>query len=256
MRKKILFACLASLLSMEACHKIIGEGSVTTETRDTEPFSGVEADISGIVDVYPDSVRRVEVSGQENILDVLETRVTDGILHLYFQRNVRVSGKPLRVTIHMPSPNTLAVNGTADLKLIGPAEGDSLSLSVAGSGSLHTDALRLGQKLSVDLSGSGAIDIDSADTPSGDFSLSGSGRISAAQGQVDELGVSLGGSGDVRLDAVSSLKAEIHSSGSGQVAIGDTRTLEVHLSGSGNVYYTGSPEITTHISGSGKVRKR
>jgi len=257
MKTQFLLSTLlaTSMLLMESCHKLSGEGPQATETRDTGPFTGIESDLSGSVELYPGTPFSVTISAQQNILDVLETRVTAGTLHLYLKHNVKLAAhQPIRILIHVPEITAVAVNGSGTVKIMDTLTTASLALSVAGSGNLYTDTLTVTDRLSVTLSGSGSVSMPYLKATAGNFTLGGSGKISSAAGSLGDLDIAISGSGAVDLSDVISRNAVVRASGSGETRIGDVQTLDVHLSGSGNVYYSGTPEVTTQISGSGKIK--
>jgi hypothetical protein len=128
------------------------------------------------------------------------------------------------------------------------------------------------------VSGSGKAEIkDAVKTGELDFSVSGSGRIVAADLALGKLNVGISGSGNVIIDgngdAVSadvsisgsgnysgeSLKitnGDFHISGSGSCKCNVTDNLEASVSGSGNITYIGSPKIDARVSGSGRVKSK
>lgn len=251
----LLFVALVILGGATSCDKISGEGPLTTETRDTDPFTGVSSEISGSVDVYPGSGPTVEVSAQRNIQEILKTRVTRGVLHLYFSRSVRLaSSKPIRIVIHVPSLSSVALQGSGSLRVHGPVTTAIVALSVSGSGTLQTDSVTATEKLRIKVSGSGSVRPAYLSAARGDLTVEGSGMIGTDAGQVKSLHIVLSGSGDLGLGAVKVLDAEVHGSGSGDTWLGTTDTLTAYLSGSGNIYYRGTPKLTAHVSGSGKIK--
>ena len=128
------------------------------------------------------------------------------------------------------------------------------------------------------VSGSGKAEIkDAVKTGELDFSVSGSGRIVAADLALGKLNVGISGSGDVIIGGTGgaasadvsisgsgnysgeSLKianADFHISGSGSCKCNVTDKLEASVSGSGNITYIGSPKVDARVSGSGKVRSK
>jgi hypothetical protein len=128
------------------------------------------------------------------------------------------------------------------------------------------------------VSGSGKAEIkDAVKADELDFSVSGSGRIVAADLALGKLDISISGSGDVIIggsgEAASadvgisgsgnfsgeSLKianADFHISGSGSCKCNVTDILNASVSGSGNITYVGSPKVDARVSGSGKVRSK
>lgn len=121
------------------------------------------------------------------------------------------------------------------------------------------------------MSGSGKISCDTLDNDYIDFSVSGSGNISAIS-YSDNLNASISGSGYIYLNGAAN-NADLRISGSGRIkAYGMETTrcfcrisgsgniythasdlLDVNISGSGSVYYRGYPQVAVTISGSGKV---
>lgn len=257
MKTFLLVLSLAALLGAISCDKLSGEGPLVTESRDTGPFTGVESDISGSVTLYGDGPAGVELSGQKNILDVLETKVTGSVVHIYMNHHVQLrSHKPVQVTVRAPELHMAAVNGSGHLRIVGTRHAEEMKLSVAGSGDLLTDSLQLAGGITGTLSGSGSLVIGCLVTPQGVFRLGGSSKIQAETAVVETLEIALSGSGNADLGAVTSREAVVRVSGSGNATIGYTDTLLAELSGSGNLRYRGSPHITSDISGSGKLTRR
>jgi len=251
----VLILFVFFLAALASCDRIAGHGPFTTETRDTGPFTGVVSEIPGSVEIYPGSATAVEVYAQRNVQDVLETRVTDGVLHLYFRRNVHLSSHTrIRVVIRLPRLTLAALQGSGSVKVKGMLSADAAELSVTGSGTLHADSVNTTGGLALNISGSGSIQAGQLDAAQGKFSVGGSGNIVADAGEIDDLHVDLSGSGDVDLGPLRITEAEVHGSGSGDTRLGETSTLVAYLSGSGNVYYRGTPAVTAHVSGSGKVK--
>jgi hypothetical protein len=128
------------------------------------------------------------------------------------------------------------------------------------------------------VSGSGKAEIrDALKTENLDFSVSGSGRIIAADMALSKLSAGISGSGDVIIggsgeaanaeisisgsgnysgETLRIASAEIGISGSGSCKCNVTDNLEAHVSGSGNITYTGSPKVDASVSGSGRVRSK
>jgi hypothetical protein len=250
----VLIVAVLSLAGLNSCKKLSGEGPLTTEIRDTGPFTAVVSEISGSVEVYPGSGPQVEVSAQGNIQDILETRVTGGVLHLYFRRSVHLASyTPIRVVIHVPVLSLVAVQGSASMRVSG-LRTDALGLSVSGSGILYTDSVMISGPLNIDLSGSGSIRMAYLEALQGNLTLGGSGNIMADEGKVKTVHIALSGSGNVDFGGLSTTDAEVHESGSGDTGLGTTKTLVAYVSGSGNIYYRGTADVAAHISGSGKIK--
>ncbi len=232
--KKILFVpALLTALFFTACEPALrGKGDLTTETRDLSNFHALDISTQGRVDVRTDSVFSVEITCEENILPYLETYVDNGVLKIYFSRNVwDVNG--LRIRIGAPAWDAFELSGSGNVYVPDPIVGDDLKLR---------------------LSGSGKIKIDDANFVYTSLKVSGSGDVYLS-GQGDELFGTLSGSGNVEARYFPVKKATVKVSGSGNIRLNVSETLDATVSGSGNVEYLGSPHVDKDVSGSGKVRK-
>jgi hypothetical protein len=87
------------------------------------------------------------------------------------------------------------------------------------------------------------------------FGISGSGKISAT-GSSDKVKTSISGSGKLLAADFATKSCHVRISGSGDVEINVKDELDASISGSGSVSYKGDPSrVNSHSSGSGKVRK-
>jgi hypothetical protein len=232
--KKLSVALLSALIVLvTACEKIDGKGPIVTETRDVSGFSGIDFRIGGEVYYKKDSAYRVEVSAQRNILDKLETYVSDGKLVIKSSNGIHLrSYKDVRVLVSGPQMNSLRVSGSGDI--------------------ITSDAFTTGS-MDMDVSGSGKITVTDMTAGYADVKISGSGDIKIHNGAVTEERLKISGSGSMDLSNVTAANATTTTSGSGDIRLQVSQHLKATISGSGSVYYKGNPIIDTKISGSGKV---
>lgn len=228
-----LFILVALLVSFASCEKIVGEGPVITENRATGNFSSVASSISADVYYKQDPVYKVEVSAQQNILNVLETHIVGDELVIKFRNDVRVRSHE-RVTVHVSSPaiNGLRISGSGNIIASDSISSDNMSLTISGSGSINLHSL-MATSLDANISGSGDISVLSGEINTGKFRISGSGNINTMN--------------------VPAYSVTTTTSGSGKISVNVSHDLDVTISGSGSVFYKGAPEINTHISGSGRI---
>ena len=222
------------LISMTSCDPLgtRGSGDLKTEDRNVSDFHALEVNVCGNVEVNVDSVYKVTVTCEDNIIDYLETIEDNGVLKIRFDRNVYDVDK-LKITVSAPSWDAFEVNGSANVKVQDPISGS---------------------KLNLDISGSGDIDIFKAFFDDFKVRVSGSGDIEM-NGSGDHLDCSVSGSGEVDMLDCPVKSAEVSISGSGDVLLDVSESLDVSISGSGKVEYKGDPQVTKNISGSGSVRK-
>ena len=230
----IVAAALAALYVFPSCERVIGEGPVVTETRPIGNFNGLSMEMAGKVNLTIGSEFKVELTAQRNILDVLQTNVVSGVLHIDFKDNVRAAHyEDIVATITAPSVNYLRLSGAGDINVQGSDSASSLKLVVSGSGNIFMQRVVVADKINVD--------------------VSGSGNIAVLNGSAVNEDLKISGSGNVDLVGVTAQNATTRTSGSGDIKVQVTKKLDAHISGSGSVYYRGNPTISTKISGSGRV---
>jgi len=230
-------AALITTLFFSSCHKelVVGNGPVVTEMRTVSNFTGVSFKTTGKVNFKIDSLYKVEVSAQRNILDVLRTTIVNGVLVIDFINNVRVRNhEDITVNVTAPSANYFSISGTGDINAEGELTANSLDLSVSGLGNIVVQKAAVNGKIKT--------------------GISGSGNISIATGTAMNEELHISGTGYTDLSNVVAHAAETRTSGSGDIRVNVSDRLELFITGSGSVYYRGQPLIITHISGSGEVR--
>ena len=231
---KTLLMALLGLFIFSSCKKITGEGPVVTETRSVANFTGISFETAGKVNFTIGSEWHVELMAQRNVLDVLQTNVVNGVLHIDFKDNVRVRHyEEIICNITAPAANYFRLSGSGDINVHGPIAASSFTTTISGSGNIYIQNAEVNGNIKA--------------------SVSGSGSISVLNGSAITEDIDISGSGNIDLASVPAQSASTHTSGSGDVKVNLSKNLDVHISGSGSVYYHGTPVISTHISGSGKV---
>lgn len=234
MKKLLIFApAIAYFVALSSCHTIKGDGPSITKTYDLNNFSSVDAGIDGDVYYTQDSIYNVEIYGQSNILDLVETPIVDGELRLQFKKFSNV-GRHNRLVVYISAPSLqgLGVNGSGNVYANQPIAATSVNLKVNGSGSVNINAVS-------------ATNLNAT--------ISGSGNIFVNGGSVVNEDLHISGSGDIDAGAVVAQYVHTKTSGSGNTRVHAENTLDVHISGSGDVYYSGNPSVNTSISGSGRL---
>jgi len=230
----VILLLVTGLFIFPSCEKVVGEGPLVTQTRTVGNFTGVSSEMSGKVNftIAPDY--KVEITAQQNILDVLNTNVVNGVLHIDFKNNVRVKQhEDLLINITAPYADYFRLSGSGNMNVQGDITANNLKVTLSGSGDITVQNAVIADKIDTD--------------------ISGSGNISIAGGSAVNEDVDISGSGKVEMAGVDAQNAVTHTSGSGDVKLALSTNLDAHISGSGSVYYHGNPIISTHISGSGRV---
>lgn len=228
----IVLTVLAAGFLFGSCKKVVGEGPVVTETRPVGNFSAIRLAVSGELYYTHSPDYQLTISAQQNILNVIETRIDNNELVIYFRDNVNVkSHEPIVVNVSGPM-----ING----------------LTISGSGNIHADSTET-DNMKLAMSGSGNISLSKLSATSLTADISGSGNINVSSGMVNGEHLNISGSGGIDVRNLAAQNATTVTSGSGEMHVNVSKSLDVTISGSGSVYYSGTPVVNTHISGSGKV---
>lgn len=233
MKKSLVALSAIALLAFQSCRKEIGQGAPITKTYSLSNFTAINAGVDGEIYVTQDSTYKVEIYGQSNIIDNIETPIENGELRFQFRKYAHI-GRHDRIVVRvsMPRINGLGVNGSGHLFTNSQVTTTNMALKVNGSGNITMTSLK-GTDLSTNIAGSGRITVNSGDVVNEDVRISGSG--------------------DIDLLNLYAQNATVRTSGSGNASLYVGNRLDINISGSGNVYYRGNPAVTTIISGSGKV---
>lgn len=235
-KNAIVFSILFIGLSLISCTKrIVGTGSSVTKSYSYADFSGIDLSIKADVIYLKDTNYRVEVSAQQNVLDLLKIEKKNGKLCIGFKNFTSlIKHDPILISVSSPYFSEAEVSGSGSVKVHGNYESSNVSCSVSGSGSVALSFIKADQCTS---------------------NISGSGSVSIFGGTCNAINSNISGSGTLEATMLQSEVANTQTSGSGTTKIWVEKTLNASISGSGDVYYKGSPTILSHVSGSGKIIK-
>jgi hypothetical protein len=210
-----LFAALAIFAS---CSKdvIKGSGNIITQTRSVPAFTSVETHYDVAANIRYGAAQELQVTGYENLLEILETTMENGVLKLKFNHRYNaVRNGNVVANITLPAISKVTIHGSKDITVSNFINGNSFAALIHGSGHIK---------------------VQNSSFQHASARIHGSGDIDARTLQAKEATADIYGSGDVFINVTDRLKATIH--------------------GSGNVNYWGSPAVETNLHGSGRVIKR
>src|SRR6185369_9639992 len=131
----VLVLLAAGVFIFPSCRKVVGEGPLVTQTRTVGNFSGVSSEMSGKVNFTIAPEYKVEITAQQNILDVLNTNVVNGVLHIDFKDNVRVKEhEDLLINITAPYADYFRLSGSGNMNVQGDIHANNLQVTLSGSG--------------------------------------------------------------------------------------------------------------------------
>jgi hypothetical protein len=232
-----LILCVAIISAcFQSCKKggpwgIRGEGNNVSETLNLSGFDKIHLSIDGDVFYTQDSIYKIEISAQTNILAVLKAEVSGTELTFDYRRNVW-DHKKVNITIHSPSIRAFSISGSGNITAQNTLTSDNFDMSVSGSGNIYIPLLNA-QSLSGTVSGNGNVTISGGTVKSESFNVTGSGNIDAGN--------------------IVSENCIVKVSGSGNIIVNVTESLDATISGSGNISYRGEPSLNSHVSGFGRL---
>ena len=233
MKRVIALVFLALLLI--SCSKnqvVVGSNNIITQEKQLSAYDRIE--VLGSYDViFTDGeVGKIRIKAPDNILPLIQTEVSDGLLKIGAEKNRYKVKEP--IIIYVPVDSRLKqvdIKGSADIYSEKNLETKALNVGLYGGG----DA-----RLAVDVS-SLALEVVGA----GDIRVGG---------KTDNLSININGSGDVEVPNLKAEKAVINISGLGDVSAYVTEDVDISIAGSGDVTIKGNPKkVKRIINGSGRV---
>ena len=221
MYKRLAIVVLGSLLIFSSCKKentltIIGGGNTAMQNRAVSSFTGIETMGQISVGISQSNMTEVILYGFENLLQITETVVENGILKIKFNSAYsNVVNSNMVAFIRVPHLNYIANYGNENMEMGGFLNGTSLNAKLYGSGDIKVlNSKYLNASLQV----------------------VGSGNIEAKGLVADTVSATIHGSGFINISPQQKLNATIY--------------------GSGNINYWGFPVVETMVYGSGRIIRR
>ncbi len=150
------------MAGLSGCHwldqtRVTGTGAVVERQQVLgDGVTRVLAGVPATLHLVAGEPRGILIKGQENLLPYLELTESDDKLEIEVKEGYRLDPtEPLELTITLPVLNELALAGTGNGDLSG-FKGDSLVLSVAGTGDIVASQLEL-KRLEGNIAGSGGV---------------------------------------------------------------------------------------------------
>jgi hypothetical protein len=233
--RHILPVSLILSLIVSSCHgwfgnRVRGNGNITTETRNANGFSGIDA--SAGIDVYlkQDSAESVKVEADANLQEYIVTDVDGGVLYIHPKRNISLDGR-IKIYVSARNLKTIEASSAADIRGISKIQSnDDLFVKVSSSADVELDIKS--PRVTGDISSAGSLKL-TGETK--DFSIEASSGSSAKcfdlMAENTEARVSSGASADV----FASVKIYGRASSGGSIDYKGNASSTVETSSGGSV---------------------
>jgi hypothetical protein len=212
--------------------KIKGNGDITTITRTTSDYNGLQA--AGPMDfrLVPGAEGSITIKGDANLMEYIVTEIKNGDLVVKVKNGINLKpSQTIVVTVPYETIDNVSLAGSGDIENQATISSNNFDVALAGSGDIN---------LNIE-----AQSIESSIAGSGDIELSGSAR---------DLLTKIAGSGDFDGSNLNSTNVEAKIAGSGDINVVCNGELKVRISGSGDVRYSGKPtNEDTKVTGSSSV---
>ncbi|MET0535491.1 MAG: DUF2807 domain-containing protein [Steroidobacter sp.] len=215
----VVTAIVGAALFLSGCGRNGGgdDGPTITEKLDVEAFDAIEIKGAARLEITIGEPLSVVVSGRENAVRRVETRVSGDTLRIRSRARdwaIRDGVSRLTFQITMPRLESLELEGGNDVNVVGFAGGDTKIRS------------------------SGAVNLN-------------------ANGHLEKLKVRMSGAGHADLSRLLANEADVTVDGVGNVIVSPRDSLEATMNGVGAIFYTGSPrQVKTRMNGLGTIGQR
>lgn len=210
--RKTYFLLLIFLFA--ACHfqihdEITGSGVRQKQKREVATFSSIATEGAFEIEVVCQKPQSVEVEGDDNLLPLVTTEVSNNVLHIRSNRSYSVN-HPVKVTISVPNLTGISSSGAGKLDVAG-LKNEKFEIDANGATSIRLAGET--KFLDIDTNGAGKIDAH---------------KLRAAQGVVEAKGVA-------RVDVNVTEQLKVTVSGPSHVTYEGDPVLNKTVNGPGSV---------------------
>jgi len=189
---------------------IPGSGVAKEETRAVEAFHALEAGnaLQVIVLVTPGAKPSLKISGDDNLVPLIESVIRDGTLVLRLKDNSSISPKlPLLAEVVAGELDGVLASGAASVKVKGGAKTDRFTASASGAAQISVEGVESSQAVATATGASHVVLSGSAASLKVD--ASGASQVKAQALQVEDADVSMSGASGVALRANKSVAGDV-----------------------------------------------
>lgn len=208
-----------------------GNGNVVTDTRAvSEEFTRVSASEGLMVYVTQADDFKIEVEGDDNIIDLIRTDIKNGKLRIHAEENIGRATK--NVYVSLPTITELHASSGSHLETKNTVEANELSLEGSSGAILEVDLIA--QELEIAASSGASLDIN---------------------GKADNADVDVSSGGNINAKDLETKSCVADASSGGNIKIQVSESLMADASSGGNISYSGEPNVEQKKSVSGSVHK-
>ena len=241
MRWRSLSIVVTALSIASGCNGVLrfvgpavqGSGVAKEETREVDAFHAVEAGnaLQVTVTVTQGAKPSLKLSGDDNVVPLVESEVKDGTLVLRVKDSSSISTKlPLKASVVTSELDRLKASGAADVKASVSSKLDQFTAESSGAARLSVDGL---------------------DTPKA-VAIASSASHLTLSGTASSLKLDTSGASHVKAEGLKVEDADVSISGASHIGLHATKSVAGTLSDASQLNLHGRPEKNT-VSATGAL---
>ncbi|HEX8707037.1 MAG TPA: head GIN domain-containing protein [Pyrinomonadaceae bacterium] len=169
-----------------------GSGVMKVDKRNVPAFAALEVSGAYDVEIVCGKEQSLEVEGDDNLLPLITTDVSDGVLRIGNKSGGFSTKNKLRVRISAPEFEAVSTSGASDIN-ISNIKSDAFNIETSGAGNVHAT----GEVKTLEVKMSGAGEVNARDLRAGKVTVHSSGAASADVYASEELRAEVSGAGHV-----------------------------------------------------------
>lgn len=156
MKKLLILICLSTLVV--ACSAIKpglrGSGNIQKERREVATFDSISAEGAFEVEVVGQKPQSLEIEGDDNLLPLIVTEVSNSVLHIRSRRSLSAT-KPIVLRISVSDLRRLHASGASTMEVTG-LKNDEFKIETNGASTIRASGET--KSFNLDANGAGSID--------------------------------------------------------------------------------------------------
>ena len=228
---------------------VSGSGKLSGKDFSVTDFNGVEAGGVFVVKCRVGPTSSLRIEGDDNLLDLVEAKVENGVLHLRTMDSINTK-HPLTAIITAPKLSSFDLSGAAKGNVTG-LRADEFHLSVSGASKFEGEGSI--QNLNLEVNGGSSIELSGDSFKEVHAELSGASRAKLSGASCDGIHLEASGGSNADMSGLQARKVAVGASGAANVKLNVTESLLGEASGAACIHYSGSPSVTVEKSGAASV---
>lgn len=135
-------------------HNVSGSGNRKTEKRNVGSFSSISTEGAFDIEVVCQKPQDIEIKGDDNILPLVTTEVSNNVLHIKSVRSYSVS-EPITLIISVPDLESISSAGAGTIE-VSAVKNEKLTINATGAPTIR--AAGETNTLKIDATGAGTVD--------------------------------------------------------------------------------------------------